>query len=69
MMSADKIRTPRGKLITRKQYLAIRNRMNEHYDCVEGCGHCAAWHGGPCASVILAELGWNQETGKFEDDS
>lgn len=54
------IRTPKGKQISVRRYLALTAAQQSRclaYGCVEGHLDCAAWAGGPCST----ELGLNVE--------
>lgn len=49
----SKIRTPRGRLISVNQYLALVNRNDQI--CEYGHFACAAWHHGPCSDELISE--------------
>src|SRR5262245_50669796 len=59
--TAKTIRTPKGKMITPKQYLALV-RMQTGRDrgtscCEHGHFDCAGWQDGPCENEVAANAG------------
>jgi hypothetical protein len=54
MAIKGKIRTPKGKFVTVKQYVALANRNDQ--PCEHGHFGCAAWEHGPCSDELLSAL-------------
>jgi len=54
MAALNKIRTPKGRRITAKQYLNLANVNG--LPCEHGHLSCAAWDGGPCTDELLSML-------------
>ena len=48
-----KVRTPKGKLLTVEQYVALANRNEQ--PCEHGHLSCAAWEHGPCMDELLSQ--------------
>jgi hypothetical protein len=60
-MMSTLIRTPKGKTITPRRYVAIKRMLdanNPHHDqpCVHGHFGCAVWRRGPCVDEVLSTL-------------
>lgn len=56
------IRTPRGKRMSPKRYLALVDATNARTTgggpgCSEGHFACAAWEGGPCGITVAIACG------------
>jgi len=61
--AAPKIRTPRGKFLTVRQYLALvvaqqGRRGREAQVCSSKHFNCAAWENGPCFAELAATTNW-----------
>lgn len=54
MAATNKMRTPKGKYITAKQYLALAQRNDQ--PCEHGHFGCAAWDRGPCSDELQCML-------------
>lgn len=65
-MATRDIRTPKGKRMTPRQYLALKAAQDGRetwidYPCAEGHFGCAAWEHGPCSAELEIELGIYEE--------
>jgi len=58
------IRSPRGKRLTARQYVALhRALMGRHGDtpdCEEGHFGCAVWENGPCSAALAVQEGMEE---------
>ena len=54
MTVIGKVRTPRGKHVSVKQYVALANK--HELPCEHGHLSCAAWAHGPCSDELLSAL-------------
>ena len=57
MTAREKIRTPKGKTMTPRQYIALVQARNIRDlggapPCQEGHYGCAAWADGPCSAML-----------------
>lgn len=59
------IRTPRGRRMTVRQYLALHAATSARNGWAPACEHghfdCAAWDGGPCADELISNLEQEKE--------
>jgi hypothetical protein len=64
-MKAQKIRTPRGKLVSVARYLGLVTAQEMRYgasSCSSGHYGCAAWAGGPCSAELAANAESEEES-------
>ena len=50
-----KILTPKGKTISKRQYLSLvqaKIARNINHVCSSGHARCAAWNNGPCSEAV-----------------
>lgn len=61
-LSNGKIKTPRGRVMTQRQYMALheaqvrRSRWGDTAACEYGHFDCACWERGPCTNEIGGSL-------------
>lgn len=59
-MTTPTIRTPKGKRLSFKQYVALTEARQSSRNGADVCEHghfeCAAWHHGPCSDEIRANI-------------
>lgn len=54
---SEKIRTPRGRLVTVRQYIALTQNLRDGgHPCEYGHFGCALWVDGPCSDELLSGL-------------
>ena len=61
----NRIRTPRGKYLTPRRYLALADAQNTRSigggpSCALGHYGCAAWEGGPCSDELVHAYGLHE---------